>query len=129
MPSSSPLLLIHICGAVLGLLSGYMAMLFRKGSGLHAAAGTVFFTAMIGMTTSAAYIATFLRPNMINVVAALLTLYLVATAWRAARHRSGGIGAFDRIALLWVVGVAVTAFISGFRAASMTTQARHCLPV
>ena len=38
--------MIHICGAVVGLLSGFMAMTFRKGSGLHGAAGSVFFVSM-----------------------------------------------------------------------------------
>ena len=43
----SPVLFVHICGATIGLLSGYMALLFRKGSGLHGAAGNVFFIAML----------------------------------------------------------------------------------
>ena len=35
------LLLAHICSAVVGLLSGFLAVVLRKGSGLHRAAGTV----------------------------------------------------------------------------------------
>ncbi len=30
----SPIALIHVCGAVIGLLSGFMALSFRKGTNL-----------------------------------------------------------------------------------------------
>ena len=59
------LLLIHVCGAVIGLLSGYLAMVLRKGSGLHRAAGTIFFPAMLIMSACAAYVA-FARGHMMN---------------------------------------------------------------
>ncbi|HEX8153194.1 MAG TPA: hypothetical protein VF698_08725 [Thermoanaerobaculia bacterium] len=114
----SPLLLLHICGAVVGLLSGAMAMVFRKGSGLHGAAGTVFFVSMLLMSSSGAYIAAFLKPNTLNVVAALLTFYLVSTAWWAARQRTGRTGAFDVTALLLAVSVALLGLSSGFQAAN-----------
>jgi uncharacterized membrane protein len=109
----SPVLLIHIFAAVVGLLSGALAMLFRKGSGLHGAAGTVFFVSMLTMSASAVYVATFERPIAINVVAGLLTFYLVATAWWAARHREGKIGFFDIGALLFVLIVGVLSFSFG----------------
>src|SRR5687768_5331977 len=107
-----PFLLVHICSAIIALLSGFMAMAFRKGSGLHGAAGTVFFVSMISMCSCGWVIAAFLRPNMLNVVVSMLTLYLVSTAWRAARKREGGTSRFDAVALLFVSGVAATAFIS-----------------
>jgi len=111
MPSS-PVVFVHICGAVIGLLSGYMAVLFRKGSGWHGAAGTVFFVSMLGMTVSAAYAALFINPVRINFIVACLTFYLVSTAWRAAKRRDGGTDAFDVIAMLFVFadGVAAIAF-------------------
>jgi hypothetical protein len=31
----SPVLVLHICGAIVGLLSGSAALFFRKGSRLH----------------------------------------------------------------------------------------------
>jgi uncharacterized membrane protein len=94
MPSS-PLLFVHICGAVIGIFAGFFAMFVRKGSGLHNAAGTVFFVAMIAMTTSAAYFAAFIKPIFINVVVAVLTFYLVVTAWRAAKNRKGAVTIVD----------------------------------
>ncbi len=38
-----PLTLLHVCSATVGLLSGFTTIAFRKGSGLHGAAGSVFF--------------------------------------------------------------------------------------
>jgi len=43
----NPLLMVHICGAIVGLLSGFMAMALRKGSGLHGAAGSVFSVSLL----------------------------------------------------------------------------------
>jgi len=100
------LILIHVCAAIVGIISGYVALIFKKGSGRHQVAGTMFCIAMMVMTTSAAYIAAFLRPVPINVVAASLTFYLVSTAWVAARRREASVNAFDWAAL--ILGLAVT---------------------
>jgi len=97
-----PFLVIHVCAAVVGLLSGAMAMLFRKGSGLHGAAGSVFFVSMTVMSSTGAVIAAFLKPNSLNVTVSLLTLYLVATAWWAAKRREVGKSRFDRGAMLFI---------------------------
>jgi hypothetical protein len=95
------LLLCHISGAVVALIAGAFAMIFRKGSGLHAVAGNVFVASMLVMTTSAAWIAAFIHPAPSNVVASSLAFYLVSTSWVTARRRNGGTGAVD-IALLLV---------------------------
>jgi uncharacterized membrane protein len=125
--TTSPLLLIHIAGATIGLLSGYMAMIFRKGSGLHGAAGTTFFVSMIAMSTTAAYVAAFERPIPINVVGALLTLYLVTTAWRAAKRREGKPDAFDMAAFVFVLADGVAAYALGIAVANGAI-ARHGIP-
>lgn len=107
------LLMIHICGAVVGLLSGFLAMAVRKGAGLHQVAGTIFFVAMLGMSGGGAIIAAFIHPVMLNVVAGLLTFYLVSTAWRAARRRHSGTDAFDYAAFLLILGVGIAAVAFG----------------
>ena len=114
----SPILLIHICGATVGLLSGFLAMAFRKGSGLHAAAGNAFFVSMLAMSACGAYLAAFVRPVLGNLIVALLTFYLVATARRAARNRSGAVGWFDVAALVFVFAIAATALTFGFKGTS-----------
>jgi uncharacterized membrane protein len=111
----TPLLLFHVCTATAGLFSGFLAMLFRKGSGLHAAAGTIFFVSMLGMSTSAAVIATFYRPDGINLVVAVLIFYLVSTAWIAVRRRVGAPGIVDRAALLMAAAAGAGSVIWGFQ--------------
>jgi hypothetical protein len=93
--------LLHVCAAVVALLSGFGAMALRKGSGLHGAAGTVFFVSLLCASGAGAIIALFLHPNTGNVMGSVLTFYLVATAWVAARRRSGQAGIFDLVALLF----------------------------
>ena len=128
MSTSNPLLLIHISGAVIGLLSGFLAMFLRKGSGLHAAAGSVFFVSMLSMSSTAAVIAAFLKPNGANFVVGVLTFYLVATAWVSAKRRDGGTGLFDRIALLVILANGLLAVVWGFQAAGSPKGLKDGMP-
>lgn len=114
----SALILVHISTAVISLVSGFLATAFRKGSGLHNAAGTVFFVSMVAMTTSAAYLAIFHKPQAINVVASFLTLYLVVTARIAARRRNGGTSRIDVIALAAISLVGAGGILWGFKVAN-----------
>ncbi|HYK01192.1 MAG TPA: hypothetical protein VE974_05505 [Thermoanaerobaculia bacterium] len=128
MTMSTALLMLHICGAVIGLISGFMAMLFRKGSGLHAVAGNVFFIAMLCMSASGAYIAQFDKPNKANFLVATLTFYLVSTAWMAARRRQGTTGIFDRLALLVVAADGTAGIIWGLQAVSSAAGTKDGMP-
>jgi uncharacterized membrane protein len=124
----SILLFVHICGATVGLLSGFLAMLFRKGSGLHAVAGNVFFVSMLAMTSSAAYVARFERPNHANFLVAILTLYLVATAWVAAKRRSGQPSILDRAALLIILIDGLAGLTWGLQAATSPSGTKDGMP-
>jgi hypothetical protein len=115
--SYTPFILLHVCAAAVGLLSGYLAMVLRKGSGLHAAAGHVFFVSMLSATAAGAFLAVFHRPNSGNVMGSTLTFYLVATAWVAARRRDGKPGLFDLGALLFSLAVGAAGWTWGFEAA------------
>ncbi len=53
----SPLLLLHIIGGTLGILSGFVAVFLRKGSRWHGVAGNVFFISMLTMSGCGAYMA------------------------------------------------------------------------
>jgi hypothetical protein len=110
--------LLHVCSAAVALLSGYMAMTFRKGSGLHGAAGTVFFVSLLSASGAGAILAGFLSPNTGNVMGSTITFYLVATAWVAAKRRDGKSGAFDVGALLFVLAIVAAAATWGFQAAN-----------
>ena len=94
-----PILVIHICGGVLGVISGFAAMALRKGGRWHRAAGNVFFVAMLVMGSTAAYLG--------NVVGGLLACYLVATAWLTARRQAGHTSILDWAAFLFALTVGV----------------------
>ena len=74
-----PLLVLHIGSAAVGLLSGFLAMSFRKGSGLHGAAGNVFFVSMLIATAAGGYLAAFVRPNSGNVMGSTIVEIDTAT--------------------------------------------------
>ena len=112
-----PLLMLHICGAIVGLLSGFMALTLRKGSGLHGAAGNVFFVSMLCMSAAGVYLAAFIKPNNGNVMGGALTFYLVATGWMTARCRERVFGMFDWSAFLIALAIGTAGMTWGIQAA------------
>lgn len=54
----SPLLLLHITGGTVGLLSGFLTIALRKGSNRHRIAGYVFVDSMLTIASAGAYLAT-----------------------------------------------------------------------
>lgn len=106
--AASLLLVLHIAGGAMGILSGGVAMFARKGGRWHAVAGTVFFVAMLSMAGVAAGVAPFLADGRwTNTTAAVFTLYLITTAWATVRRRPGTTGAFERWIVALPVGIAV----------------------
>jgi hypothetical protein len=116
-----PILIIHICGGVVGVLSGFAAMSFRKGTRRHRVAGNLFFVAMLVMGSSAAYLG--------NVIGGLLSCYLVATAWLTARRREGEMNIFDWAAFLFALTVGVLIMIQGVRLATGAVAPKPGVPV
>jgi len=122
-----PILVLHICAGILGLLSGSAAMCFRKGSRWHGLAGNVFVISMISMSTAGACLA-FMKHQMNNVFGGVLAFYLVTTAWATARRRDGETGIFDWGALLFVLTVGVGIMTYGFEAANSPTGLKDGIP-
>jgi uncharacterized membrane protein len=110
-------LVLHIGGASVGLASGAVAMVARKGERLHRAAGNVFFVSMLTMSGVAAIVSPML-PDRISAVAGLFTFYLTATAWATVRRRPGEAGFFEVGAMFGGLGVAAL-FLSLARIAAM----------
>ncbi len=77
---------IHVIAGLVALVAGAIALSASKGSKLHRKGGMAFVVAMFAMTSSAFAMATFLHPNRLNVVAALVTFYLVATGLLTVRR-------------------------------------------
>ena len=116
-----PILIIHICGGVTGLVSGVAAMSFRKGSQRHRMAGNIFFIAMLTMASTAAYLG--------NVFGGASALYLVTTGWLTARRREGETTVFDWGVLLFGLAVGVPIMIDGLRIASGSIPPKPGVPV
>jgi uncharacterized membrane protein len=101
-----PLLFLHIAGGMVGLLSGTVAMVYRKGSRGHRAAGNVFVVAMLIMGACGSTLA-LIKHQTNNVFGGLLTVYMITTAWLAGHRRDGETSVFDWGAL--VFGLAIGA--------------------
>jgi uncharacterized membrane protein len=77
---------IHIIAGLLALASGAFALYAAKGSGLHRNSGMIFVVAMLVMTSTAVVMAAFFVPNRTNMVAGVLTFYLVSSALLTVRR-------------------------------------------
>lgn len=83
------ILLVHIVGGTLGLVSGFVALFAVKGAGLHRSSGTLFVYAMLALGVSGAVLG-LAKDEPGNVVAGLLTAYMVVTALTTVRPPSRG---------------------------------------
>ena len=113
----STILFFHICGAILGLLAGWSAMIFRKGFRGHRMTGNVFFVCMLIMGGTGAYMGYGNRQG-INVVVGTLTFYLVASAWATVMRKEGETGLVE-------IGIMLLGLADGAGAALLGTQAAH----
>jgi uncharacterized membrane protein len=105
---------LHIIAGLLALASGAMALFAAKGGTLHRRSGMVFVAAMWVMTSSAVLIAAFLSPNRVNVVAGLLTFYLVSTSLLTVRRRVEEARTLITCLMLVALAVGSYAFLLGF---------------
>jgi|SRR5215467_14353425 len=102
------LLTLHISGGLMGVLSGAVAIVFRKGFRWHALAGQIFVVAMLTMAGSGATLAV-MKQQTSNILGGTLTFYLVATAWMTARRgdrEKAGLFEWSALALALVAGIA-----------------------
>lgn len=77
---------VHIAAGLVAIVAGAIALYSAKGGGLHRKSGTVFFWAMLAMTSSALALGLF-RGQRFNASQGALTFYLVATAMLAVKPR------------------------------------------
>jgi hypothetical protein len=112
----SSILVLHIAAGTLGILAGFFAISFRKGSRLHNLTGDVFVLSMLVMSACGMYLAV-TKSDMGTFLGGAFTFYLVATAWKTARYSVEETGIFDWAALLIALGVAGSNLTYGFEAA------------
>ena len=106
----SPILIFHIAGGMIAIVGGSISLLVRKGSRLHRSSGKVFVISMMVMGAGGAYIA-LMKMQPTNILAGVLSFYLVATAWLTVRRKAGEVGRMELGLLLLVVAVIVSALV------------------
>ena len=122
-----PLLVLHITGGIVGLLSGAVAVSFRKGSRGHGLAGNVFVVSMLIMGACGSSLA-LMKHQMNNAFGGLLTFYMVTTAWLAGRRRQRA-GALDWAALLLAFAIGGGLYTLGMRIASGRAELPDAAPL
>ncbi len=124
------ILSLHITAGFVGIASGAVALIARKGSPLHRRAGNWFFVSMLAMSAIGAIVSPFLpRPNWGNVVGGIFTFYLVATSWVTVRRADGGGGSAAIGAFLTALVVVATDLTLGIRAANAAPGALDGTPL
>ena len=120
------LLILHILGGSLGLLTGTVAMIARKGARLHRLSGDVFTLSMLTLATSGFWLA-IIKSQISNVIAAVLTFYLIGSAWLAGRRRDRT-DLLDWTGLLLCLGAATGVLTLGILAISSGTGTDNGAP-
>ena len=123
----SPILFLHICAGTLGLLSGTVAIFFRKGSRGHVLAGRVFVVSMLTMAVGAVYLGVVKhQPN--NIGGGFLTFYLIGTAWLTVRRRDCETSRLDWVWLLIPLAIGATGWANGLDAVRSGTGEKYGVP-
>jgi uncharacterized membrane protein len=107
-----PLLIVHIVAGIVSLLAGTVAMAVRKGGRLHRVSGNVFTGAILILASSALYLA-IRKAQTGNIIASIITFYMITTAWLAGRRRN--VGRLDYAALVGGIGGAAAVLLLGVR--------------
>ncbi len=123
----TPMLLLHIVMGTLGCLTGYAALLLRKGGGWHARVGAVFAVAMILLGLSGTYLAVFAKFNPGNVLGGVTTAYMVGTGWATVRRRSP-VGRWDKLALLLPIATGTAGILWAVQATTDPSGMKYGLP-
>jgi len=104
----TPMLIVHIAGGITAVLTGFTALVVRKGSWLHRRSGDVFAISMLFMAAAGAYIA--LRKSQpFNVFAGTLTFYLVSTAALVVMRKPKQNGRLELVFMLVALAAGLTA--------------------
>jgi uncharacterized membrane protein len=79
-------LLLHIVGGSVGLLSGMLNIIRKKGDKNHKLTGKIFFVSMLTAGASS-LVLSFLHPNYFLFVVGVFTLYMVGSGQRYLKHK------------------------------------------
>jgi uncharacterized membrane protein len=114
-------------GGLVALVSGAVALYALKGAKLHRGSGMVFVYAMLVMASTGT-VMSIVHRNVGNVMAGLLTVYLVVTAWLTVRRPALEFRRIDAGAMLAALAVGLGATTLGVAAARSATGTMHGIP-
>lgn len=126
--SYSPVLLVHILAGTVGLLSGFAALVFRKGSPRHILTGKIFVVSMLVMAVGAVYLG-IVKNQPGNIGGGIITFYLIGTGWLTARRREGETSRMDWVALLIPLAVGILTWVSGVNVLRSGATSQNGVPV
>lgn len=110
--AAATLLFLHIAGGAVAIVSGFVALVTRKGGQTHRVAGLVFCVSMTIMASIGAAVSPFLPiPQRANVMAGILTLYLVISGWLAVRQKTLVVGRLEIVGLVVALATATTGVV------------------
>lgn len=107
------LLPLHVAGGAIAIVSGLVALYAVKGATLHRRSGTIFVYAMLSMALSGALMAIG-RAQTANVLAGLMTTYLVVTALTTVSAPSARSRRIDLAAMLWAFALGLGSVVFAF---------------
>lgn len=110
------LMMVHVAAGIAALGSGTLAVTVRKGGAVHALTGTWFFASMLVLGATASLLEP-LRDPPGSPIGGLIVCYFVATAWLAARRRSGIPSRFEKIACAAILAIALAVIGKGIQMA------------
>ena len=119
---------VHVLAGGVALVSGFVALYSAKGARRHRRSGIVFVYAMLTMSLLGAVIAAFFRPNAGNVVAGLLTAYLVVTALTTVREPAAGSRGLALVLFVLALTLGLTSVTFGLGAAASPHGTRDGIP-
>ena len=116
------ILFLHIAGGAIALVSGAVALFAPKGGRAHTIGGLTFCVSMTIMASIGAAASPFLPvPERANVIAGILTLYLVWSGWASVRSKQVVAGRMEMLGLAVAVASVSTGVLWAVQAANSST--------
>jgi hypothetical protein len=122
------LLPIHIMGGLVGIASGYVAMLVLKGGGLHRQSGMVFVYAMLTMASTGVVLSLMKPHGWGTALGGVLAGYMVASGLLTVRRDPARTRWIDVATMTVAVMLAVTYFTFGMQARASVDGRRDGYP-
>ena len=119
--------LLHVMAGLTALVTGAVALWALKGAKLHRRSGILFVYTMLVMSSTGALMSV-VHLNVGNIIAGVLTFYLVLTALLAVRRPSLEFHRIDGVAMLAALTVGLTGLMLGVAAVRSATGKMHGIP-